>query len=52
MEQAAGGAVYCGGDFSRASFDGGTDGLGDSGAADDGGSGDGGGCGGGCGGGD
>ena len=51
-----GAAVYCGGDFSDASFDGGTDGLGDSGAGvgpdgagGDGGGGDGGGCGGGCG---
>lgn len=51
--QAAGvGAVYCGGDFSDASFDGGTDGLGDGGSSDGSGSdggGDGGGCGGGCG---
>jgi hypothetical protein len=46
------GVVYCGGDFSSASFDGSTDGFGD--ASGDGGSdgGDGGGCGGGCGGGD
>jgi hypothetical protein len=49
------GAVYCGGDFSSSSFDGGTDGFGDSGSFDislgdgDGGSGCGGG---GCGGGD
>ena len=51
--QAAGvGAVYCGSDFSDASFDGGTDGLGDGGSNDGSGSdggGDGGGCGGGCG---
>ena len=44
-----GAAVYCGGDFSSASFDGGTDGLGDGGGADSGG--DGGGGDGGCGGG-
>jgi hypothetical protein len=45
--------VHCGGDFSSASFDGGTegfDGLGNDGSSSDGG-GDGGGCGGGCGGG-
>jgi hypothetical protein len=48
------GGVYCGGDFSSSSFDGGTDGLSDSGGNGHGGdSGDGGsdGCGGGCGGG-
>ena len=44
-------SVYCGGDFSSSSFDGGTDGFGDSAASDGGGSGDSG-CGGGCGGGD
>lgn len=45
-------AIYCGGDFSDASFDGSTDGLGDGGqGGSDGadGGGDGGGCGGGCG---
>jgi len=49
----SGGAVYCGGDFSSSSFDGGTDGFGDASSADGGGLGDGGsGCGGGgCGGG-
>ena len=41
------GGVYCGGDFSSASFDGSTDGFGDSGSD---GGGDGSGCGGGCGG--
>jgi hypothetical protein len=53
------GSVYCGGDFSSSSYDGGTDGFGDaSSSSDDGPSGDGGdggsGCGGssGCGGGD
>lgn len=51
------GVVYCGGDFSNSSFDGGTSGLGDSSAfdgwgGDSSGSGDSGGCGGGCGGGD
>jgi hypothetical protein len=52
------GSVYCGGDFSSNSFDGGTDGFGDAGSSSDGsgsGSGDssdgGSGCGGGCGGG-
>ncbi len=49
--------VYCGGDFSSSSFDGGTEGFGDDGgsaSSDSGGDsgGDGGGCGGGCGGGD
>jgi hypothetical protein len=46
-QDSTGGAVYCGGDFSSASFDGSTDGFGDAGG--DGGSdgGDGGGCGGG-----
>jgi hypothetical protein len=51
-----GASVHCGGDFSDASFDGGTEGLGDSatgntgdGGSGDGGGGDGGGCGGGCG---
>ncbi len=43
-------AVYCGGDFSSAGFDGGIDGLGDHGGGD-GGSDSGSGCGGGCGGG-
>lgn len=52
------GTIYCGGDFSSSSFDGGTDGFGygdggDGGSGDGGdGGGDGGGCGGGCGGGD
>lgn len=53
------GTVYCGGDFSSSSFDGGIEGFGDSnsggdafGGGDGGGSSDGGGCGGGCGGGD
>lgn len=49
-QDGAGGAVYCGGDFSSASFDGSTDGLGD--ASGDSGDGGDGGCGGGCGGGD
>jgi hypothetical protein len=50
-DDASGSAVYCGGDFSSSSFDGGTDGLDSSGDADGGSSGDG--CGGGgCGGGD
>jgi hypothetical protein len=53
--EASGGVVYCGGDFSDGSFDGSTEGLGDSSFGDagaDGGSGCGGdgGCGGGCGG--
>lgn len=43
-DRGGGGAVYCGGDFSSSSFDGGTDGFGDTGA--DGGDGGGGGCGG------
>jgi hypothetical protein len=42
-----GGAVYCGGDFSSADYDGTTDGFGDSSSGD---GGDGGGCSGGCGG--
>jgi len=48
----SGGAVYCGGDFSSTSFDGGTEGFGDA-SSDGGGFGDGGdsGCGSGCGGG-
>lgn len=49
----SGGAVYCGGDFSSTSFDGGTEGFADASSSDGGGWGDSGGCGGGgCGGGD
>ena len=47
---AGAGVIYCGGDFSSSSADGGTDGFGDGGSSDSGGDG-GSGCGGGCGGG-
>jgi len=45
------GSVYCGGDFSSASFDGSTEGFGDASSGDGGDAGGDGGCGGGCGGG-
>lgn len=48
---AGAGVIYCGGDFSSSSIDGGTDGFGDSGGSSDSGGDSGSGCGGGCGGG-
>jgi hypothetical protein len=48
---AGAGVIYCGGDFSSSSLDGGTDGFGDSGGGSDSGGDSGSGCGGGCGGG-